>query len=103
VTAVERPSHAHAATTIAEAVRAHAPWIERVEAEPAGTGYLVRLFPDRLMVKARALQQGLADESVEAALRSPRFRQALENAVARANAGLSAEHRIERHEVAPAE
>jgi hypothetical protein len=51
------------------------------------------------MVMARALQQGLRDESVKAAVRNPRFQRALVAAVERANVSLDPEHRIQRHEV----
>lgn len=85
--------------TIEGAVRRTAPWIERIQVRLDTDGFLVRLHPDRLMVMARALQQGLRDESVTAAVQNPRFRRALAAALERANLSLDPEHRIQRHEV----
>jgi len=85
--------------TIGGAVRQTAPWIERVDVHLEPDGFLVRLYPDRQMVMARANQQGLGDKSVAAAIRSPRFQRALAAAVERANVSLDPEHRIQRHVV----
>jgi nitrate reductase beta subunit len=92
-------SETQATETIQGAVRQTAPWIERVDVGLEPDGFLVRLYPDRLMVMARAIQQGLRDESVKAAVRNPRFQRALVAAVERANRPLDPEHRIQRHEV----
>jgi hypothetical protein len=51
------------------------------------------------MVMARAMQQGLRDDSVKAAVRNPRFQRALVAAVQRANVLLDPDYRIQRYEV----
>jgi hypothetical protein len=88
-----------ARASIVKAVKTQAPWIGRIDVEFRDVGCSVRLYPDRLMVKARAIQQGLADESVAAALQCARFQQAVVSAIRRVNSTIEDAHRIDRHEV----
>jgi hypothetical protein len=84
--------------TIASAIRTQAPGIGKVEVERRGGGWHVRLYPDRIMVKARAIQQGLTDESISAALACPRFQRSISYAVGRVNSSLGDTDQVHGHE-----
>jgi hypothetical protein len=86
-------------TAISTAVRSNAPWIERVEIAQTEDGYVLRLHPDPLLIKARALQQGRDDDSIRAAVRDVRFQRATEEAVARVKSSFVAEQHVLRHEI----
>jgi hypothetical protein len=55
------------------------------------------------MVKARALQQGIADHSIAAAARSPRLREAIATAIVCAGGDPPGAVCSMRHEISPAE
>jgi hypothetical protein len=71
--------------------------IGAVQLTPAAGGWVVTLHLDSRVVKARAEQQGLSDDSVAAAADNPRVRRALADVIERVNDTLPVDERILRH------
>lgn len=98
-TAAERPV-AGAERELVRRLRAALPLIGRADLTPAPEGWVAVIHLDPLLVRSRAEQQGLDDESLAAAVASPRVRRAVAQAVEAANADAPPQARIARHQLA---
>lgn len=86
-----------ASTGPAESLRAASLMIADVTLTRADGGWHADIALDELMVRIRAEQQGLADDTLEAAARCPRLRQVIAATIARVNAQLPDGQRVVGH------
>jgi hypothetical protein len=91
-----------ATATVEDLLRAASPLVERVlvSTHQGGAGVAVEIGLSPLLVRMRAAEQGLVDDSVEAAAASPRVEQAIADAIERVNVDLPPEERIREHRIA---
>lgn len=83
-------------------LRLRAPWIQHVVFVQEDDQLVARIHLDPMMIKARAIQQGLADESVAAAAGNPRVQRAIAAAVAAVNRTVAPGMQLQRHEIVAA-
>jgi long-subunit acyl-CoA synthetase (AMP-forming) len=76
-----------------------APIIDEVSLIKTPSGTEAKITLDPRIVQGRALQQGLADDSVEAAARDPRVQHMIRELVNETNARVAVEEQIVRHEI----
>jgi hypothetical protein len=91
-----------ATATLEDMLRAASPLVERVlvSARQGGVGLAVEIGLSPLLVRMRAAEQGLVDDSVEAAAASPRVEHAIADAIERVNVDLPPEERIHEYRIA---